>query len=264
MFYFSKTKKEHLHLITDKTTHNIPVNTNTSTSKTHDLDWLIICLKAHQYTAAQHWLTQLIQPNTKVVVIRNGLRLKEDVLDFTSEENILECIIDCPTELIDNNYYRTIKQPSLTIPKSTIANKFELLFNALEIDITQVQDFKTKSWEKLCESATLGAILCIHNDTCKLFKSLVIQQQFKDLLNETITVAIADGASIENNFADGILYKVLNYPDTKGSSMLTDLRHGKPLELEAKNGIISKLGKQYHVDTPLNDAIIKLLSSKLK
>ena len=197
-------------------------------------------------------------------MIRNGLRLKEGILHFTSEENILECIIDCPTELIDNNYYKTIRTPSLTIPKSKIVNEFELLFNASEIEIIQVQDFKTKSWEKLCESATLGAVLCLHNDTCRLFKSEMIQQQFIGLLKETIAVAMLDGAIIETNFEANILSKVMAYPETKGSSMLTDLRNKKPLELEAKNGIISKLGKQYGINTPLNDSIIKLLSSKYK
>jgi 2-dehydropantoate 2-reductase len=220
---------------------------------------LIICLKAHQYDTAQHWFSKLIQSKTKVVVIRNGLRLKEDVLHFTSECNSLECIIDCPTEQLDSTYYKTLKLPSLTMPISTLANVFELLFNASEIEILQVQDFKTKSWEKLCESATLGAILCLHNDTSRIFKTENIQKQYKNLMAETIEVAIADGAKIASHFSERILSKTLNYPETKGSSMLSDFRNGKPLELQAKNRIISQLGKQYHIATPLNESIIRKL-----
>lgn len=104
-----------------------------------------------------------------MVVIRNGLRLKEDILSSTSEENILECIIDCQTEYLKNNYYKTIKPPELTGPKSTLASKFELLFNTSEIGLHHVQNFKTKNWEKLCESGALGAILCLHNDTARIF-----------------------------------------------------------------------------------------------
>jgi len=260
VLYFSRTKKEYLNLITDQSKHHIPVHIETSTSKAHHLDWLIICLKAHQYDTAQHWFSQLITPNTKAVVIRNGLRLKEDLLPFTSKENMLECIIDCPTEHLENDYYKTIKSPELIIPKSTLATEFKLLFNTSEIGIHQVQDFKTKSWEKLCESATLGGILCLHNDTARIFKSEAIQTHYKRLMAETIEVAIADGATIASSFLEETLTKILHYPETKGSSMLTDLRHGKPLELQAKNGIISKLGTLYNIETPLNDYIVNKLS----
>jgi 2-dehydropantoate 2-reductase len=140
--------------------------------------------------------------------------------------------------------------------------EFEMLFNTSEIGIHQVQDFKTKSWEKLCKSATLGAILCLHNDTSRIFKSEAIQIHYKGLMAETIKVAIADGAAIASSFSEDIPIKILNYPETKGSSMLTDLRQGKTLELKAKNGIISKLGKHYHIDTPLNDFIVNKLSIK--
>ncbi|MEM5564210.1 2-dehydropantoate 2-reductase N-terminal domain-containing protein [Psychroserpens sp. AS72] len=264
LFYFSRTKKEQLKLITHNASLCTAIETHTSNSKIHQLDWLIICIKAHQYEGAKHWFTPLIQPKTKVVVIRNGLQLKEPILPFTSEQNILECIIDCPTELVKNKYYKTLKTPLLTVPKSTLANTFELLFNTSEIDILQVQDFKTQCWKKLCESATLGAILCLHNDTCRIFKSKSVQKQYRNLIAETIKVAVADGAKIEANFSNNILTKILNYPDTKGSSMLTDLRNNKLLELDAKNGIISQLGKQYNIETRLNDSIIIKLKSEIK
>lgn len=55
---------------------------------------------------------------------------------------------------------------------------------------------------------------------------------------ETIKVAIADGARLAFNFSEKTRIKILNYPETKGSSVLTDLQQSKPLELRAKNGII--------------------------
>ena len=126
--------------------------------------------------------------------------------------------------------------------------------------IHQVKDFKTESWKKLCESATLGAILCLHNDTCHIFKDDNIQKEYEALMAETIKVAIADGADIERDFLEKTRIKILNYPDTKGSSMLCDFRNGNPIEFEAKNGIISQLGKLYHIETPLNNSIINKLS----
>ncbi|MDG5493008.1 ketopantoate reductase family protein [Psychroserpens sp. SPM9] len=260
LFYFSRTKREQLHLISKTSTYTIPVDIQTETTTSPNLDWLIVCIKAHQYNDAQQWFSPLISSKTKVAVIRNGLHLKTPFLKFTSEAHILECSIDCPTQQSQNDYYEIHKTPIITVPKGSLASKFEALFDTSKIHIRQVDDYKTESWKKLCESATLGAILCLHNDTCRIFKAENRQQEFKDLLQECIQVAIADGAQIESHFVDILMNKVLAYPDTKGSSMLTDLRHGNRLELEAKNGIISKLGNTYNVKTPINDMIIKLLS----
>nr|WP_321236777.1 ketopantoate reductase C-terminal domain-containing protein [uncultured Psychroserpens sp.] len=260
LFYFSRTKKDSLNLIIDHATIKIPVGIQTKTITPKTLDWLIICLKEHQYQQAQHWFSELISAETKIVVIRNGLNLKTPMLVYVSEDQILECMIDCPTQLLKNGYYQSQLNPQLTVPKSDLAFHFESLLSTSNILINQVADFKTESWKKLCESAALGAILCLHNDTCRIFKDLSIRNDYSNLLNESIQVAKADGAKIEEDFTEKMLFKLMQYPETKGSSMLTDFQNGKPTELGAKNGIISQLGKQYGVHTPINNKVIKLLS----
>lgn len=259
IFYFSRTKKKTLKLVVESQPFDIPVGIKT-TSETLKLDWLFICIKEHQYQEAKHWFSKLISPSTKVVVIRNGLHLKESLLDFANEDHILECLIDCPTERDKKGYYNCIKMPKLTVPKSDLASEFETLFNRSGIEITQSNDFKTDAWKKLLESATLGAVLCIYNRTCEIFQLSIAKHLYRNLMEESIKVAKADGAKIEENFTDKMINKLMNYPKTKGSSMLTDLRQGKPLELGAKNGIISKLGKQYGIETSINDWMIRILA----
>lgn len=260
MCYFSRTKKRSLKLISEENTIEIPIAIQTSISKPIELDWLIICLKEHQFKAARSWFSKLIHSKTKIAVIRNGLNLKEPLLEFSKSEHILECMIDCPTEQDENGVYRTISHPRLTVPKSKLADEFKPLFKDSNIEIHQVNDFKTENWKKLIESASLGAILCIYDSTCEVFEHGINKRLYRRLMEESIQVAKADGALIEDDFIDQMLEKLMHYPKTKGSSMLTDLRHRKPLELGAKNGIISQLGKQYHIETNFNDWIIRILS----
>lgn len=260
LYYFSRTKKKSLKIIQDYTPIEISINLQTNIASIKPLDWLIICLKEHQYVNAKQWFSKLITLNTKIVVIRNGINLKAPLLEFTKAHQILECMIDCPTQLNQTDFYQYHGKPKITIPKSNLASDFESLFNTRQMDIIQVTDFKTENWKKLCESATLGAILCKYNDTCRIFKDEIKQKEYLNLMNETIKVAIADGALIEPSFNKKMLAKLMSYPATKGSSMLVDFRNGQPLELGAKNGIISQLGKHYNIPTPINDMLIKLLS----
>lgn len=260
LFYFSKTKKPSLQLISEANTIEIPIKVQTSISKPIALDWLIICLKEHHFKHAKSWFSKLIHSDTKIAVIRNGLNLKEPLLDFSTKDQILECMIDCPTEQDKSGAYHTISKPKLTVPKAKLAKEFKDLYKNSNIKINLVTDFKTESWKKLIESASLGAILCIYNSTCEIFERDINKRLYRNLMEESVRVAKADGALIEDDFTDQMLEKLMRYPKTKGSSMLTDLRQGKPLELGAKNGVISQLGKQYHIETNFNDWMIRILS----
>ncbi len=224
-----------------------------------ELDWLIICLKEHQYNSATSTLLKLVRPHTKLVSIRNGLYHKEPLLEYTKEENILECIIDCPTQQKQDDIYQILRKPILTVPESKLARDFENLFQGENATIKQTFDFKTACWKKVCESATLGAILCLSGETCWVFQDDELLELYKTALKESIQVAIADGAKIEVDFIDKMIAKLLSYPPEKSSSMLKDRLNEKPIELGAKNGVIVEQGKQNGVLTPINDLFVKLL-----
>lgn len=258
LFYFSRTKKNYLKISSNDFQFEIKINVETTITNSPNLDWLIICLKEHQYSGARNWFWQLIHPKMDIAIVRNGLGLKESISHFTSQNNILECIIDCPTQLNENQYYEPLYLPIITTTEGPLAAKFESLFN--KIEIRRTDDFKTASWKKLCESSSLGAILCLSGETCWIFKNETMRDLYEDILSESIQVAKADGAKIEGSYIDEMLNKLLTYPEKKGSSMLTDRLNDESIELGAKNGVISKLGKEYNIETPINDLIVKLLT----
>lgn len=92
-----------------------------------------------------------------------------------------------------------------------------------------------------------------------IFKDTELVNLYEKLVNEGINVAKAEGAKIEPTFKASLLKKLLEYPDDKESSMLIDRRKGNPIELNAKNGIIARLGKKHGIETATNDIISLLL-----
>lgn len=255
---FNRTHKDTINIKRFNKEINIPIDCKTTVNR-HTLDWLIVCLKEHQYDNAKNWFNALIFENTKVVVIRNGIDLKEPLLPYTSSEKILECIIDCPTQLENDNFYHQLSKPKLTIPKTKFSVNFKELFNFNDVEINIASNFKTESWMKIGESSALGSILCLSGKTCEIFKEIIVQQLYKNILFEAISVAKKDRAIIDDSFINNALQKVLQYPTSKGSSMLTDRLQGKPIEIGAKNGVISNFGKKHGIKTPLNDKICELL-----
>jgi 2-dehydropantoate 2-reductase len=264
LHYYSRTSKKNIKLIKGSERNEIPICLQTPPFENDILNWLFVCIKEYQYPDAIDMISNLINPQTKIAVIRNGLRLKEPFLKFTDKTSILECTIDCPTQPIEGGYYEIFKYPIVTVQSGELANEFAQLFQNSETEVKQVTDYKTESWKKVCESSALGSILCLSGETCWVFENEKLRILYSDILKEGIRVAQADGAIIENDFEDNMLTKLHNYPKTKGSSMLTDRLNGNPIELGAKNEIISEIGKLKNVETPLNDLIITLLSNTNK
>jgi 2-dehydropantoate 2-reductase len=229
------------------------------------LDWLFICLKAYHYPGAEEWFANLIGPETRVIVIRNGLQLTAPLLAFTSLDKIMPCLVDCPTQLAEDGGYQQFQVARLMIPSHPIAEEFRTLFPSSALTIKEVADFKTTSWEKLCASAALGAITCLSGQPCRVFKEENIIELFRALVREGLAVAKANGAKIQENYLKQEIEKIRHYPPEKGSSMLNDRQKGNPIEVEAKNGVISELAKKHGVDTPLNDyftALLKMINQR--
>lgn len=258
LFGFNRSLRDKTIVYFQNERFDIPIPINSIPFTKEPLDWLIVCLKEHHFAEAQPYFANLISDKTKVVVIRNGLRLTEPLLPFFQPNNLLACQIDCPTERLADGNFKQLREAILYVPKNNLAAQFCALLP--DLSIRQEPDFKTASWKKLIESSAIGAITCLSGETCHIFKHNNLVALFERLVNESITVAQADGAQLSTDFTSILINKLLAYPPDKGSSMLSDRLAGKPIELGAKSGVIVRLGKEYRISTPLHSLVVDLLS----
>lgn len=257
-YYYNRSGKSEIRIAENEKIKSKKIELSVAGRKV-DLDWLVICLKEYHYNGAEEQLKCLIDAHTKVAVVRNGVNLKEPILKYTTEENILECMIDCPTQITEEGIYRQLRKPIVTVSKNQLSNDFLELFSLEKITIQQVHDFKTANWKKLIESSSLGGVLALSGESCWIFKDEELVSLYERLVEEGINVAKAEGANIEDDFKLELIDKLKKYPASKESSMLIDRRKGNPIELNAKNGVISKLGKKHKIKTELNDLVSVLL-----
>jgi len=226
-----------------------------------EYDWLIVCIKEYHNNDAIPFIKKQLSANTKVAIIRNGLHLKEPFLAFLDENHIIECIIDCPTEELSKGHYVQHKAGKIYTQETALTKEFSSFFLNDRIVVETVNDFHSYKWKKLIESSSIGAIQTMLGNTCKLFREEKNLDLYKQIMKEGIAVAISDDAQIGNEFYEEQLRKLMAYPESKGSSMLSDLLRGRPIEWKAKNGIISKIGKQNEINTEVNDLLCLALKN---
>lgn len=86
------------------------------------------------------------------------------------------------------------------------------------------------------------------------------------VVRECYAVGRARGVRLEPAEAQAYLDLLVStlIPKTAGHfpSMLQDLRRGKPTEIDALNGAISRLGRQSGVPTPANDAVTEAIKAR--
>lgn len=225
-------------------------------------DWIIVCLKTYHLAEAKKSIKNLIGPKTKIAVFRNGLQLESDFADVLPISNILETIIDCPTQMDSNGSYLQLKIPKLILPKSSLAKEFQELFIDINIQIHLIESFKIAQWKKLIESSSIGSLQALTGKTTVIFKDPKMIAEYRQLVTEGIAVANAVGIKISHSFIEELLEKLKKYPDQKGSSMLSDILAGKQLELNAKIGVIVKIGKAHQVAIPNSEKIYKIILRK--
>ena len=115
-----------------------------------------------------------------------------------------------------------------------------------------------------CALNPLGAILGVH------YGALAERQETQQLMNKVIdeTFAVITALGGNTPWPDADSYKQVFYqtlvPATFNhrASMLQDLEHGKPTEVDALVGYVSNQGKRYELPTPTCDLLTALVKFK--
>ena len=81
------------------------------------------------------------------------------------------------------------------------------------------------------------------------------------LLRECVAVGRAEGAKLEDDLAESVLQKCRSMPVDAVNSMHADRMAGRPMEIDARNGAIVRLGRKHGIATPCNGMAVALLEA---
>jgi 2-dehydropantoate 2-reductase len=116
-------------------------------------------------------------------------------------------------------------------------------------------------WEKLVFISAFSGLSAL---TGLLPEQILAHAATRDLyrtvMRETMAVGQAAGVAIESDIVEHTLAYLDALGDLGESSMAVDLRHGRPLEVDAIHGAVVQHGRRVRVPTPVNEVIYASLS----
>ncbi|RZL36356.1 MAG: 2-dehydropantoate 2-reductase [Rubrivivax sp.] len=222
-------------------------------------DWVLVTTKAYDSAAAAAWLAPLADSGASVAVLQNGVEHIQRFEGFFPRARLLPVMVDIPADRIAPGRVTQHRHGCMVVPAGNLGARFETLFGGMPISVSQSADFTTEAWRKLCLNAA-GAFSAVVSKPAGIASHEGVAALMASLIREGIAVGRAEGAVLDESLVQDIVQASRSNPDAV-NSMLADRLAGRPMEVDARNGVIARLGRRHGIATPMNDLVVALLQA---
>ncbi|KQY35552.1 2-dehydropantoate 2-reductase [Caulobacter sp. Root487D2Y] len=232
----------------------------TAPDQASPVDWAIITTKTYDAAATGGWLARLVGPDTRVAVLQNGVEHVERFSAYVAAERITPAVVDIPAERGAPGRVRQRRDGSILVPEGAAGEAFVALFAHTPIAVSTTPDFKTAAWKKLALNCA-GAVNALTLRPSGVARREPIAALMRALVGECVAVGRAEGADLPPDLPDAVVEGYRSGPADGVNSLHADRAAGRPMELDARNGVIVRLGARHGIATPVNAMVVALLEA---
>jgi 2-dehydropantoate 2-reductase len=232
----------------------------TNPSHATAVDWALVATKAYAVEATAQWLKHLCANGAPVAVLQNGVEHRERFAPYLPMQSILPVVVDCPVERVAPDKFLQRRAMQLKAPDDALGREFAGLFEGTAAEIRLTPDFQTAAWRKLCLNAA-GALPAILLQPAGVFHEQSIGEVALQIIRECVAVGRAEGAKLGDEAAAEVLKTCRASTPDSVNSLHADRLAGRPMEIDARNGVIVRLGKKHGIPTPTNAMAVALLET---
>lgn len=226
------------------------------------VDWVLLATKAHQCASAEPWLRSLSGPETPVAVLQNGVDHVDRVSPLVDGgTEILPVVVQLPAEKKSPGRVVQEHAGALIVADDTLGLGFAELFEGARTNVVTTSKFTTQTWWKLIMNAAVGGVCALAIRENGIVKDPSVRELVISLMREVTLVGCAEGADLPDDAPEKALDVVLSGATEHWASISVDRREGRPMEWEARNAVVGRLGRKHGIETPMNDAITTLLKA---
>jgi 2-dehydropantoate 2-reductase len=226
---------------------------------------VLFCVKSYDTESAAARLAPVLREESIVLGLQNGIDNGEKIRRNIPRGTVYEgaayiySTITAPGVVTRLGEHRRIvfgpMHPDDARGRSLLA---AMLHAGIRAELTS--DVRAALWTKFIFIAAVGGITAMTRLT--LGEILAVQetrQMLEDAMRETESIARALHVNIPGNIIDRMFENLKSMATNTYSSMYHDLVHGKPLEVEAFAGTVTRYSRQLGVPAPTHKTIYAVL-----
>lgn len=215
-------------------------------------------------------LRQIYTPEMKIISFQNGLDNERFIAAQMGIDTAYRAVINYagniagPGNAVMNwfqppNYIGVLHKNQYSTDETT--KKIAGMLTEAGLKTEESSDVKKYVWEKTILNAALCSICGVTGQTMK--EAMQFEHSRKlavEILEEGLNVARKDGY----DFGSEALAHFTAYLEKGGAhkpSMLIDIEHKRPTEVDFMTGAIAKYGEKYKIPTPVNSTFTRLIKT---
>ena len=233
----------------------------TDASQGQPVDWVLVTTKTYSAESTRPWIEALSAQGTRVAIIQNGVEHVRLFEPLVPVERLVPVMINLPASRTAPGRMVQRRHGIIAVPSGRNGEDFVALFAHTEIEARAHEDFLSQLWIKLCSNSAAIVPALTLRATGPVW-SEQMEVIVRGLAEECAAVGRAEGAEIPQSVVESVVTSMKSMPEgSSGGSLHADRLAGNEMEIEARNGVIVRLGRKHGIATPFNQMLVTLLAA---
>jgi 2-dehydropantoate 2-reductase len=263
-------------LVIDRATgrESVRIEATTDVDVVRAADIVLVCVKSQDSESAARELAPRLQRDAVVASLQNGVD-NADRIARSVDNVVLAAVVYVGTSMEGPGIVWHAGRGDLVlgIPRRVLARpdaraalqRVAALFERAGVPCPVSTDVEAALWSKLTTNCALNAVSALGRARYgRIMATAELRSVLEDAVRESVTVANAEGVSLDMQAMIDTVWRVANGMSTQYSSTAQDILRGRRTEIDALNGFVAERARAHGIDTPVNrtlHALVKLRES---
>jgi 2-dehydropantoate 2-reductase len=243
-----------------------PVRAESDPQRIGPCDLVLICVKAHQTPQILDPVSALVEEQTTIVTLQNGVESDEPLAARFGPSRVIPGVVYVGATLEEPGVVRHVAAGTIAIGVRDNGDPSRLPVVAAALrqtgqPVTIVDDIQHERWLKLLWNASFNPVSAITGRTPRELVAVPSTRQLViDVMREVVAVAAAQGIVIDEAAVDEQLAWTERAPAIR-TSMMVDRERGRGMEIDALVGVVVRKGRELGVPAPVSQSMLALLQA---
>lgn len=236
-----------------------PANATSDPNEAGAVDVVILGVKAWQVPEAARQMTPLLKEGSCVVPLQNGVDAPSQLAEVLGAEYVLGGLCRISAMLVAPGHIRHVGiEPYIAFGEldNRSSQRCEQLRRAFEragVWVEVPEDIHAAMWQKFVFIAAISGVGAVTRQPIGVIRAIPETRRLLiEAMQESVAVARARGVRLPADLVEKTLADIDRLPPGATASMQRDIIEGRPSELEAQNGAVTRLGAESGVPTPVH------------
>ncbi|MBP8645025.1 MAG: 2-dehydropantoate 2-reductase [Syntrophobacteraceae bacterium] len=258
--------EEGLKVVSGQGSFRVMVHATSEPDEIGPVDLLLFCVKSYDTMDAARMIAPMVVEDTVLMSLQNGIDNIDKLIGFYGQERVVgatafvEAVKVSPGVVAHRGRVGRIVFGEMTGQRSERVEKILDLFRLAGIDAEVSTNIQEVLWSKFLFICGVHGVSTLSRSSLGLVLALPeTRELMTGVMQEVKELARRKGIPLPASVVEDALALADSYDKGFKCSMLQDLQWRRPMEIEAINGMVVKMGRDLGVPTPFNLAVYSCL-----